>query len=251
MVFFVPEYTCPYRGAWEKNERRFYCLLYINIENRCQWEFPNICGQIEMDISGWRLAEIFYDQTVVNGIADKIGLGVTFRPYIGAQLSFRRLFSAGYQAPRRPPQKDSGQEQERGERGEKRVRDLNSEAMERRPELGSFFAMILGLVAAMLLIRPYGSKRGVCFLLRVVLGSARVIDGLFGFLWGFDLWSLWQSLRGRRLDTRSGCLSILRCRARVGSKQEHDRKGGESSHCPRSVPQPQGYVESFPKRRLF
>ena len=144
------------------------------------WRLSKICQQ---NISSWQwpIFSPFYRHVS------------TFDSYISAQLTFRRFLVTLDQVSCGPPQRQGGQEKKSRKGGQGSIRNLDSVAVERRPELGSFVAMLFSVFAAFLLMGPYG-QRGIWFFLRMIIGTALVIDGLVGFLFGFDLWSLWRSL---------------------------------------------------------
>jgi len=94
----------------------------------------------------WRLAGIDYldfnNKRVAAVVRDDPG---AFDTKIGSQLALGGDLGALYEPPGRPPQGNSGEEQQTGESHQKRVGDLESVAVQRRPELGSLLGVTCGL----------------------------------------------------------------------------------------------------------
>lgn len=145
------------------------------------------------DFITWGLAEILVEYPKARS-AIELGNPHLRSENIRSKLSFGGFLCASYKTPSRPPQSDCREEKKKGEGNQKCVGDFEPIAIERRPELGSLLASLLGFALAFPISAIGGDlwdagKRlcgGCCLMFAIVLG----FQSTFGLLLGFDLWSL-------------------------------------------------------------
>jgi hypothetical protein len=118
---------------------------------------------------------------------------------ISSQLPFGGILSTTNQPLGGSPQKPRGPEQQSSKPGYQRISDLKSiGTKERRPELGSFFAMLFGFglafVFANLGANSWDRRRYVLSVLGFAAATIFVLQSTFGLLVGMDIWSVWRAL---------------------------------------------------------